>query len=116
MRTAVILLVVCGLVAALCATLLVRVLVRPRPTVAAPEEKDVQVVVAAKALDAMSIVDGPSTVVKTVKKDELPVGALTNSVQIVGKVLTRPVAEGEVFTKSAFATDQKGVYFAAAIT
>ena len=40
---------------------------------------------------------------------------MTNPVQVVGKVLTRPMAEGEVFTKSNFSSD-KGVSFAAAIT
>ncbi|MGB7158742.1 MAG: Flp pilus assembly protein CpaB [Tepidisphaeraceae bacterium] len=115
MRTAVTLLVICGLVAALCATLLVRVLVRPRASVAAPEEKEVQLIVATKAMPAMTIVDGPATTLKTVKKQDVPTGALTNSVQVVGKILTRGMAEGEVFTKSSFATDQKGIYFAAAI-
>ena len=116
MRTAVTLLVVCGLIAAVCATLLVRVLVRPRPNMAKPADDDVQLILAAKALPSMTIVDGPATVTKTVKKADVPPGALTNSVQVVGKVLTRPMAEGEVFTKSSFSTDQKGVSFAAAIT
>lgn len=115
MRTAVTLLVICGLVAAMCATLLVRMLVKPRATVATPEAAEVQLIVAAKQLDAMTIVDAPATTVKTVKKEDAPPGAITNSVQVVGKVLTRPMAEGEVFTKSSFSTDQK-VYFAAAIT
>jgi pilus assembly protein CpaB len=115
MRTAVTLLVICGVVAAMCATLLVRMLVKPRPNMAAPEAKEVQIVVAAKTLDAMAIVDAPSTMLKTVKREDAPPGALTNSVQVVGKVLTRPMAEGEPFTKSSFSTDQK-VYFAAAIT
>jgi pilus assembly protein CpaB len=116
MKTAVTLLIVCGLVAALCATLLVRVLVKPRGAIiTAPEVKDVQVLVAAKALPALTIVDGPSTTLKTVKVSEAPTSALTNSVQVVGRVLTRPMAEGEVFTKSSFSTDQKGVAFASAI-
>jgi len=115
MRTAVTLLVICGLVAAMCATLLVRMLVKPRPNVGAPEAKEVQIVVAAKPMDAMQIVDAPATTLKTVKREDAPPGALTNSVQVVGKVLTRPMAEGEPFTKSSFSTDQK-VYFAAAIT
>jgi|SRR5688572_493545 len=116
MRTAVMLLVICGVIAALCATLLVRVLVRPRPTIAKTADENVELLIATKTLPAMTIVDGPATVTKTVKKTEAPAGALTNSVQVVGKVLTRPMAEGEVFTKSSFSTDQKGVSFAAAIT
>ena len=116
MRTAVTLLVICGVVAALCATLLVRVLVRPRPTIAKTSDENVELLVATKSLPAMTIVDGPGTVTKVVKKAEVPPGALTNSVQVVGKVLTRPMAEGEVFTKSSFSTEHKGVSFAAAIT
>jgi len=115
MRTAVILLVICGVVAALCATMLVRVLVRPRPNIAKPADEDVQILIATKALPAMTIVDGPVTMAKTVKKADAPAGALTNPVQVVGKVLTRAMAEGEVFTKSNFSSD-KGVSFAAAIT
>jgi pilus assembly protein CpaB len=115
MRTAVTLLIICGLVAALCATLLVRVLVRPRANVVKTESKDVTLLVATKALPALSIVDGPSTAVKVVKAEDAPAGALTNSVQVVGKVLTRPMAEGEVYTRSSFSADQRGVSFAAAI-
>lgn len=115
MRTAVTLLIVCGLIAALCATLLVRMLVRPSGNVAKSQDKDVTLLVAGKALPALTIVDGPSTVLKTVKAEDAPANALTNSVQVVGKVLTRPMAEGEVFTKSSFSSDSRGVSFAAAI-
>src|SRR5829696_7139613 len=101
MRTAVTLLIICGLVAAICATLLVRMLVKPRgANVAATQAQDVQLLVATKGMPALTIVDGPSTTVKVVKATDAPPSALTNSVQVIGKVLTRPMAEGEVFTKS----------------
>ena len=88
MRTAVTLLIICGLIAALCATLLVRMLVRPGSNVVRSQDKDVTLLVASKSIPALTIVDGPSTMTKTVKAEDAPANALTNSVQVVGKVLT----------------------------
>lgn len=118
MRVAVILLVGLGLLAAACATILVRVMVRPRGANQTVVVTDPQVTLltAAAPLNAMAVVDGKSVVAKKVKKSELPEGALTNTVQVVGKVITRPMVQGEAFTKSCFASDSMtGVYLASAV-
>lgn len=118
MRVAVILLVGLGLLAAACATVLVRVMVRPRVADQAKvvTDPEVSLLTANGPLNAMTVVDGRSVTVQKVKKSELPEGALSNTVQVIGKVITRPMVEGEAFTKSCFASDSlTGVYLASAV-
>ena len=52
---------------------------------------------------------------KIVRKAEIPEGALTNSVQIVGRVLTAPMVAGQPFRGSLFAQEGGGVYLAASL-
>jgi pilus assembly protein CpaB len=117
MRAAVVVLIVLGLLAAVCATVLVRMVVRPR--VAATQvvtDPEVSLLTAKAAIPAMTVVDGSSVTVTKVLKSQVPEGALTNSVQVVGKVLTRPMVANEVFSTSCFASDSMtGVYLASAV-
>ena len=118
MKVAVICLVVFGLIAAICAAVLVAALTRgsgPTGPVAAKAEEMVDVLVAAKELQPMSVVDGDSVISKKVPKSQVPEGALLNSVQVVGKVLTDHMIANKPFTKSCFAREGVGVYLASAV-
>ena len=115
MRIAVVILVLLGMAAAVCAVVLMRTLTpsAARPGTVSPSEAEVFTV--NQAVSAMTVIDGKMIQSKRVKKTELPQGALTTPVQFVGKVLTRPMVEGEPFTESCFATEGNGYYVAAAL-
>src|SRR5688572_16282289 len=117
MKASVILLTLFGLIAAVCAAVLVQTIVRkPAPiSTQAQTDPDVTLLIAAKPLTAMTLVDSSVIKTKTVKKSEVPLGAMTNSVQVVGKIMTRPMVEGEVFAPSCFATEGIGLYLAEAL-
>ena len=115
MRIAVVILVLLGMAAAVCAVVLMRTLTpaAARPGTISASESEVFTV--NQAVSAMTVIDGKMIQSKRVKKTELPQGALTTPVQFVGKVLTRPMVEGEPFTESCFATEGNGYYVAAAL-
>ena|SRR5688572_20559951 len=115
MRIAVVILVLLGMAAAVCAVVLMRTLTpsAARPGTVSASESEVFTVT--QAVSAMTVIDGKMVQSKRVKKTELPQGALTTPVQFVGKVLTRPMVEGEPFTESCFATEGNGYYVAAAL-
>lgn len=115
MRIAVAVLVLLGVAAAVCAVVLVRTL---SPSAARPgmvSASEVEVFTVNQAAPAMTVVDGKMVQAKRVRKTEVPHGALTTPVQFVGKVLTRPMVDGEAFTESCFATEGNGYYVAAAL-
>ncbi|MDQ3440382.1 MAG: Flp pilus assembly protein CpaB, partial [Planctomycetota bacterium] len=114
-RIAVVVLVLLGVAAAVCAVVLMRTLT---PSAARPgtvSASEVEVFTVNQAAPAMTVVDGKMIQSKRVRKTELPQGALTTPVQFVGKVLTRPMVEGEPFTEACFATEGNGYYVAAAL-
>ena len=117
MKVAVICLVIFGLIAAVCAAVLVTTLARPASPVAAKAkyEPDVDVLVAARELAPMSVVDSKAVVIRKVPKSQVPPNALLNPVQVVGKVLTDRVLAEQPFTKSLFAREGTGVYLATAL-
>jgi pilus assembly protein CpaB len=114
----VICLVLFGLIAAACAAVLIATLSRPAgpasPT-ATKTEPDVDVLVAARELQPMSVIDTAAVVVKKVPKSQVPLNALLNPVQVVGKVLTDRMLPDQAFTKSCFAREGTGVYLATAV-
>ena len=117
MKASVILLTLFGLVAAVCAAVLVQTVVRrPGPTIAKTDANpEVTLLIASKPLKLMTVVDAAAVTTRVIRKSELPLGAMTNSVQVVGKVLTRPMVEGEAFVPSCFASEGLGMYLAAAL-
>jgi pilus assembly protein CpaB len=118
MKVAVICLVLFGLIAAACAAVLIATMARPAgpatPT-AANVEQEVDVLVAARELQPMSVVDTTAVIVKKVPKSQVPPNALLNAVQVVGKVLTDRMLADQAFTKSCFAREGTGVYLATAV-
>ncbi|MDB5172570.1 MAG: hypothetical protein JWO87_2989 [Phycisphaerales bacterium] len=98
-----------GIIAAACAAVLVNGL-RQSTVVAAPmKEKaedgsDVVVLYVTRPVAAMTVVDGNMVTTKLVPRKEAPPGYMTNSVDVVGKVLSTPLVAGQPFTKNCFAT------------
>lgn len=111
-------LVVLGVVAAACAAILVMAL-RAGSQSAQPSEPqgptEIDVIVAARALPALSIVDKNHIVVKTFSSDKVPDDSLTGPLNVIGKVLDAPMVEGQVFRPSCFATEGTGQHLAVAL-
>lgn len=106
-----------GIVAALSATLLISTLLA-RANASQRRDfkaKDVTVVVAIRPLDAMSMVKSDDVKLIHISQGQLPEQYLSNTVQVVGKILTRPMVAEQAFTKSCFADDGSGIHVAAAL-
>ena len=95
-----------GLVAAVCAAVLVaslRASGRPRGNAG-----EVEFLVAAGELSRSKILDPDSITVKKMARKDAPEGVLSNPVQVIGKVLSIPMIEGQPFTKACFASEGSG--------
>jgi pilus assembly protein CpaB len=117
MKFAVIGLIGLGVLAAICAAVLMTALTsrtETAPAVAKAEEA-VDVLLAVRDMSPMTVVDTKSIASKKVPKSQVPEGALLNPVQVVGKVLTDRMVANQPFTKFCFAREGKGVYLAAAV-
>lgn len=113
MRIAITILVGLGLIAGLCAVLLIRVLAAPgAPTIALVAEPEVELVEAVRELPTRTLVDGTMVRTRKVLKSKAPPKALTDSNRVIGKVLSRRMVEGEVFSESSFVNEGLGVYLA----
>jgi len=109
-------LVALGLVAAVCAAVLVAVLkAQAMPDRTGGAVKEVTLVVAAKALPTSTAVDGDSVTTTVVPHDQAPPDYVPNAALVVGKVLAMPMVKGQVFTKSSFVTEGSGAQLAAAL-
>jgi pilus assembly protein CpaB len=98
-----------GIAAALCAAVLVVALkARPLKAVAYSPAADVRILVAAEKLPAMTVVNAGAVQDKMVPRTALPEGYLTDSSQIIGKVLALPVEQGQPLTKRLFPTEGSG--------
>lgn len=94
-----------GIVAAVCAAVLVAFIqVRNKPQ----DGLTLEIFVAAKALPRGKIMDPVSIEKREVPKKEVPEGACTNEVQVIGKVLAQPMLEGQAFTTDCFAQQGSG--------
>lgn len=124
MKWSVVGLVLLGLFAAVCATLLVgslradaarraRALVPGGPEGSAVQE--VNILIAANELQAMTVVEARFAVVKRVLKEEAPLEYFSDPVQVAGQVLALPMVEGQVFIPACFVTGGSGKQLAAAL-
>jgi len=109
-------LLVLGLVAAGAASLLVGGFqARKRPGSSSGANQQIKIVVAQKNLAATQIVGADDVRLESVRLQEAPKGYLTNPLQVVGKVLTVPLADGQALTKTCFAREGSGLQLAAAL-
>ena len=94
-----------GIVAAVCAAVLVAFIqARNKPQ----DGTTLEIFVAAKALPRGKIIDPVSIERKEIPKKEAPEGACTNEVQVIGKVLAQHLLEGQAFTTDCFAQQGSG--------
>ena len=112
-RWSIVLLAAFGIVAALAAAVLTASLsagqiqaVMP----AAPE--DVTILVASMEMKAMSMVDADSIVERVVSAEDAPPRYYTEPAQIIGKVLSLPLIEGQAFSKGSFPQEGSGLHLA----
>jgi Flp pilus assembly protein CpaB len=118
MRWTVVALVVLGVVAALCAALLVASLQasgRKAVTTEDGQPREVEILVATRDLPAVAVVDAGSVATRTVKVEDVPPGALTSPVKVIGQVLVAPMVEGQVFTATLLASNWPGTHLAATL-
>ena len=116
MKWAVIVMTALGVVAAICAAILVAVVFHPRgaPRNAGPPPQ-VAVLIAAKNLPAMAVVQAADVRAKMMVASQAPGHYLSNSVQVVGRVLAVAMVKGEAFSSKVFASQGVGANLAAAI-
>src|SRR5215204_4121777 len=104
MKVAVLSLVLLGVLAAVCAAMLVTTLTSrggaDAPVAKVSDEADV--LVATRDLEPMTVIDSAAVAVKKVPKAQVPETALLNSVHVVGKVITDRMVAGQAFTKACF--------------
>lgn len=118
MKWSIALLLVSGLGAAVCAAFLVGSLRADQSEVdqnGLAVLPDVDVLIAAGPLPAMTVLDAESVTRKKMPAADAPALALSSSVQVVGKVLKVPMVEGQPFTNECFATEGSGVHLVTAL-
>lgn len=102
-----------GVVSATAAAVLVAALGRPAGgTEARP---DVSVVVAVRDLPAMTALRAEDLVTRNVQPGLAPAGSFRDPLQVIGKVLTAPVAEGQAFSPVSFVADGSAMRLAASL-
>jgi Flp pilus assembly protein CpaB len=114
MRLTIIGLILLGTIAAVSAAVLTATLRSDTPEVEV-QAREVQVLIAARDLPAMTIVDSQSIGTMTVPADEVPEGSLRSTVQVIGQVLAVPIVEGQVFNRANFVSDEAAVHLASAL-
>jgi pilus assembly protein CpaB len=107
-----------GILAALCASILVGALRANQANNNTDREQinpQMAVLVAKQDIPAAKIVESEDVLKRTVSSDQLPENYLADPAQVVGKVLRAPMVEGQVFRKSCFAEEGSGLHLATAI-
>lgn len=117
MKLSVLGLIFLGLVAAVCATLLVA---SARGSGVLPGQRglggdEIEVLVAAEALEPMTVVDSSSFGVERISKKLAPEGALSSPLQLTGKLLAVRMTEGQLFTQSCLVGEGSRPQFAASL-
>jgi Flp pilus assembly protein CpaB len=120
MKWAVFFLCLLGVMAAACAAFLVQgIKLSAIPSainkVKPDDNTEVQVLIAARTIPAMTVVDSRLVMAKNMLKKDAPPDFISNTVEVVGKVLAKPVVEGQSFTSSCFAGDSASRLVAEAI-
>jgi len=116
MKVAVITLVLLGVVAAVSAAVLIAALTARPASASTTADEQLEVLLAARDLPEMTLVDAASVKTRKILKSQLPPDVLRNAVQVVGQVTTQRMVADQPFTSSCFAREGKGVYLATAIT
>ncbi|MHC4741903.1 MAG: Flp pilus assembly protein CpaB [Planctomycetota bacterium] len=102
MKWSVTILITLGLLAGLSAAILVKFM---RSDGTDDTVAETQVVLVSEDLSPMTILKSSHLTVKSVAKNKLPEGCLTDPVQAVGKILAVPVVKEQMLTESCFVKD-----------
>jgi pilus assembly protein CpaB len=115
-KWSVIVLVFLGIAAALCAALLTASIraqdVRDKIVTLSP---DVTILVSTQDVPGMSIVKADTVMEKTVSRGSAPEGCFSEPAQIIGKMVSVPMIEGQAFTQSNFPSEGSGAYLASVL-
>ncbi len=114
MKITLVFLIILGLIAGLCAVVLVAALQVNRPT-ADSESSEIDVMIAGRALPAMTVLRESDIDTKPLGPHDAPQGHFTNPAQVIGKILSMPVVEGQVLTGTSFVPGGSGAELAAAL-
>ncbi len=117
MRWPIVVLVVMGLVAALSAALLTAA-VRAQVVNEVVDETgptEVNILVTTRDLKAMTVIDASSLAQRAVLSTEVPPDAVTDPVQVIGRILVVGVLKGEALTLAKIAREEDRVHLAAAL-
>ncbi|MAE68056.1 MAG: Flp pilus assembly protein CpaB [Phycisphaeraceae bacterium] len=107
-------LVLAGLVAAVCASVLAASL-RARPAVEIAPDRHVTVLVAARDLPAMTRIESDALVERTIPTADATAQHVRSSVSAIGRILITPLLEGQAVTESCFAGEDPGMQMATAL-
>jgi pilus assembly protein CpaB len=102
MKVSVVILFVLGIIAAACAAVLMGIWNIGSLASGQTQSEDIEVAMVNVPLSAMNVVEQEHISTETISKDELPKGVLVNSTSVIGRVLSRPVYEGQILTESFF--------------
>jgi len=112
-RWSIVFLALFGVVAAVAAAVLTASLSASRIQAAVPEqEREVTILVAAKDIPAMQTVTKSDVTEKVVKISAAPAEYYSDPAQIVGKVLSLPVVEGQTYNDDNFPAEGSGLLLA----
>ena len=104
MKWAIVGLTVLGMAAAACAALLVSAIRTGSlmPNRSARADEEVQVLYAKNAMPAMTVIEGSMVASKSMPRSQAPANSIADPVQVVGRVLTVALVEGQPFTNASF--------------
>jgi pilus assembly protein CpaB len=115
MKWAVMGLCLLGSIAAASAALLVNALRVPNVPTGMAAAREITVLFAKKALPPMTVIESGFVELKTMAADKAPPQSISSAVDVVGKVLTRPILEGQHFTAAYFTDPGSAQQLAAVI-
>lgn len=120
MKWSVVVLLVLGVVAAVCAALLVVSIQGggnggPKPVPEGGEVREGSYVVASRDLEARTVVETNAVEVRVASAKEVPIGSYSQPAHVIGQVLRRPLKQGQLFDPSCFSSEGTGVVLAGAL-
>jgi len=115
MKWAITILMLLGLVAAVCVSVLINVIRAEKRPFQGEKSSVVEAVMVKEALPAMSVVAGRHLESREAPVEDLPHGYISSTYEAVGRVLAVPVVEGQILTKYHFVSEGTGTELAASL-
>jgi Flp pilus assembly protein CpaB len=101
-----------GVIAAVSVTVLVNAMRMGQNRAVAEGPAQKTVLVATQDIEPATLVRADAVATTQVAEREAPAGFMSSPVQMVGKILSRPMVKGEVFTEECVATERHGQFLA----